>query len=1450
MIKSYETFKKELIALANGKKEFTGETQFTRSDGKIITALIKYVIINDDYSKAIISIVDITELSKAKEKIEESEKKFRELYERSGDAIFIIENGIFMDCNQAAANLFGYKSNEEIIKKDPSKISPKFQPDGQKSTDKSINMMEAALKMGTHRFEWTHINKKGREFPVEVLLTSILNEPDNKIIHAVVRDISEWKETKTLLLQSKEKIEESEKQFRELFEKSGDAILIIKNEIFIECNEATIEMLKYRSKKEFLQSHPSKLSPDVQPDGKESFVKAQEMMNISLEKGTHRFEWIHTKSTGENFPVEVLLTAIINEPDNKVIHCVWRDITERKKAELTLLESENALRNAQEIAQLGSYNLNLKTLTFTSSSVFDSLVGFRAADIKTLETWRSVVHPEDLEGNKVMLENCIKTKTKFNREYRIIHKNNKAVKWLHALGEIYYEKDIPTNFRGTIQDITERKLIDLAIKLNEQKLLEVQKIANLGTYEIDLKTNLVSASPIYKSILGIKETPKNNKGWWKSITHPDDYENSESLWNDCITNCKLYEDEYRIINNKKEIKWIYDLAEIKCENGIPSMVVGTIQDITARKVAELTSKENEIKLIEVQKISRLGSFIFYDESNLFESNAIFDDIVGIDAAYAKNLEGWLALIYPDDLNVVKELLENSTSSSVRREFRIIRFNDKKIVWVKGLAKINYDSNGLRQTVVGTLQDITDRKLSELKIKRSDVILSQINSLVQVIDKEGNITYASPSFKSILGYEPEAMLGVGWWIQTTPDLDTAYKLRDEILNIVRNNAPLSDAIKNRWITTKDGKPKLFDWINSKGEDDSLIFIGIDVTEKQERQREFKTLTETAHDAIILVDQNGKIYEWNKSSEEIFGYNKVEILGKKITDLMPKKYLSQYKNGYNKVMQEALKDDYRDRIVEGKTKDDKIFPMELSINFWKSNNKYVYCYFIRDITERVREENIKQVLFNITKRSGEHVNLKDFFYYIKNELGKLINTNNFFIALYNEKSDMISTPYMVDELDEGTDFPKGETLTGHVIDTKTALLTSEKYVSYTADGKKVIGLGPESKCWLGVPLLIEDKAIGAIVVQSYTDENAYSKNDVAILELVASNIAQLIQKTEDLEKITLLNQGLIQSSHGVIITNLKGEIEYTNPAFTKLTGYTEVEAMGKNPRILKSGEHLEAFYRKLYDTILKGKTWYGEFMNKHKDGHKYLIDANISTVKNIEGKMTHYIMIFEDITTKRQLERKFINAFIDAQEVEKQNFGEELHDGISQILSAESMYIDLLIEQNQDRIHDKAKFLTKIKELNLSAVNETRNIAHGLMSSQLKQSGLLIAAENICIDFNLVKNIKFSFYKNDIKEEELSKEIKTNLFRIIQELTTNINRYSSATKASIEFRKLEHNKLKLTVKDNGIGMDYKKIKKERKVTGLKNVERRINFLKGTYVVDSAPNKGTCWNIIVPL
>jgi PAS domain S-box-containing protein len=133
--------------------------------------------------------------------------------------------------------------------------------------------------------------------------------------------------------------------YRELFERSADAILIIDGDRFIDCNQATVRMLRYRDKAELLQTHPSELSPQYQPDGRNSYEKANEMIAIAFEQGSHRFEWQHRRADGEVFPVEVLLTAVPQD-GRSILHVVWRDITERKR-----LEQE--LRHAQKMEAVG-----------------------------------------------------------------------------------------------------------------------------------------------------------------------------------------------------------------------------------------------------------------------------------------------------------------------------------------------------------------------------------------------------------------------------------------------------------------------------------------------------------------------------------------------------------------------------------------------------------------------------------------------------------------------------------------------------------------------------------------------------------------------------------------------------------------------------------------------------------------------------------------------------------------------------------------------------------------------------------------------------------------------------------------------------------------------------------------------------------------------------------------
>jgi diguanylate cyclase (GGDEF)-like protein/PAS domain S-box-containing protein len=136
---------------------------------------------------------------------------------------------------------------------------------------------------------------------------------------------------KDLIDQRNISLEQSNKRYQTLFDKTADALLIIEGHQFVDCNRAALDMLKFNSKKELYDTHPSELSPEVQPDGQLSSFKADLMIETAFSKGSHRFEWDHRKKDGEIFPVEVLLTAIPFE-DSQLLHVVWRDITARKRA--------------------------------------------------------------------------------------------------------------------------------------------------------------------------------------------------------------------------------------------------------------------------------------------------------------------------------------------------------------------------------------------------------------------------------------------------------------------------------------------------------------------------------------------------------------------------------------------------------------------------------------------------------------------------------------------------------------------------------------------------------------------------------------------------------------------------------------------------------------------------------------------------------------------------------------------------------------------------------------------------------------------------------------------------------------------------------------------------------------------------------------------------------------
>jgi len=134
-------------------------------------------------------------------------------------------------------------------------------------------------------------------------------------------------------------------------------------------------------------------------------------------------------------------------------------------------------------------------------------------------------------------------------------------------------------------------------------------------------------------------------------------------------------------------------------------------------------------------------------------------------------------------------------------------------------------------------------------------------------------------------------------------------------------------------------------------------------------------------------------------------------------------------------------------------------------------------------------------------------------------------------------------------------------------------------------------------------------------------------------------KLVRAEEELKK---LGAAVQQSPVSIIITNLEGSIEYVNPKFCNLTGYSKQEVIGKNPNILRSGMAPSELYTNLWDTIIAGKKWRGEFQNKKKNGELYWEDALISPILNSDGVITHFLAVKEDITDRKQFEKHLLQT----------------------------------------------------------------------------------------------------------------------------------------------------------------------------------------------------------------
>ena len=327
---------------------------------------------------------------------------------------------------------------------------------------------------------------------------------------------------------------------------------------------------------------------------------------------------------------------------------------------------------------------------------------------------------------------------------------------------------------------------------------------------------------------------------------------------------------------------------------------------------------------------------------------------------------------------------------------------------------------------------------------------------------------------------------------------------------------------------------------------------------------------------------------------------------------------------------------------------------------------------------------------------------------------------------------------------------------------------------------------------------------------------SKINISGKEYLYSIIHDVSEKKKQEHRIRLLSSSVEHSPASISITNKEGIIEYVNPGFTKITGYSYNEAIGQNPRILKSGITTRKVYNELWNTINSGKPWHGEIQNKKANGDLYWVSKAISPIyKN--NKLTNFVAVGEDITEKRRIIEDLVIAKDKAEESDHlksaflANMSHEIRTPMNGILG----FADLLKrpELSGKQQKEYIQIIEKSGTRMLNIINDIVNISKiesGTMDIHLTETNinnqLQFVYDSLKLDAHL-KKLKLSFTCAFTEKESVIKTDSEKFYSILSNLVKNAIKYTD--KGTIEFGYVnKKGEIKFYVKDTGIGISKEK------------------------------------------
>ncbi len=1011
------------------------------------------------------------------------------------------------------------------------------------------------------------------------------------------------------------------------------------------------------------------------------------------------------------------------------------------------------------------------------------------------------------------------------------------------------------------KDITEQKL-------REEKL---NKIFNNSHSAISIQTNqeIILVNKAWEDITGYsEEESKTLKPF--DLIHPKSRQKIIKIATNRIKGKKAPSKyNFHLITKQGEEKWVdISISVIDYLGKKASLIIGN--DITAfHQLQEATTKSE----------ANLNALIENTEARIWSIDKEMK-IVSINSNYKKDFQQAFNVELKKGVSALEgipEFLYDTWDSRYTRALHGEKFSITDEIHFHKLLQFTETSFNpiyFNEDIVGVSclsRDISEQKRFEQALKKSEsqlkTLLSNIPSVSyrRAMDSFWTIEFISEEIKTLSGHPPEdfinnKVLSFASIIhpedtgKVTKIINDAVKAKKKYLltyRIIHANGVI------HWVNER-GRAQY----DSSGEVEWLDGVISDISRQKDTEEalakselKYRNIFNSMTDIYIRVDLEGYIQIISPSVKDISGYKAEELIGTPFSDL--------YKQPEDRnILRNSLlaKGSLRDFEIclKSKSGEVKTLALNASLIYNENGNPIAIEGVGRDISLRKIAE---QSLQERTKELNTIFDNAPVILILVDENGEVLNINRAATSFSKKKSAEVLNSLgsevlkCINSYSKNSGCGKTKNCNGCVI--RQTLNTT---FSTQVNQNQVEG---------SITIVTNDKHENRHFLISTTYIGTENTKRVLI------SLDDITDIKEAQEEIRKLSKAVEQSMATIVITNKQGEITYANPQFEKSTGYSVKEILGKNPRILKSKNTTSSEYKELWQTILAGETWQGEFLNVRKDGSEYWERAIISPIFNDQNKITDFIAIKEDITERKRIQEELIASEKELRQINTQRskFTSILAHDLRGLVGSYHAYSDLIYSKFENFSNEELK--EQIENLSKSSGESLKLLDNLLDWGRATQGNINVLSENLNLKIEVETLIKllseFSNAKGikliNTSDADISIFSDANIIQtVLRNLVYNAIKFTpKGGEIRISYKKKPNNKVEMSVEDTGIGMSpsiiNKLFKTGEKVVrigtssesgsglGLLICEEMVKHLGGKIEVESQEGKGSRFFFTIP-